>query len=219
LESGTGTLPRRHQRFRISSLAASITIGRSAVLTDCTAKPVHRAFRPEPEPACRRPGEWTAGDRDIRRTDGDTQSRPGRMGEAAMERRHQQRIRHQPRQRHPADRRRDRARRVGAAGNSVVVGISANDVDRWGPCPLPDQAGPGTGTGGATGTNRPHGFQVTNAGCIDRTTAAHDQIAKGYPTPAFNLAGKRLFEKQFYFSSWCGRMPPHKSNPLRTWGV
>ena len=78
--------------------------------------------------------------------------------------------------------------------NSVVVGISANNVDRWGPCPLPDEAGPGTGTGGAKGTNRPHGFQVTNTGCIDRTTAAHDQIAKGYPSPTFNLAGYMIYD-------------------------
>ncbi len=78
--------------------------------------------------------------------------------------------------------------------NSVLVGISANNVDRWGPCPLPDQAGPGTGTGGAKGTGRPHGFQVTNTGCIDRTTAAHDQIAKGYPSPTFNLAGYMIYD-------------------------
>lgn len=78
--------------------------------------------------------------------------------------------------------------------NSVVVGISANNVDRWGPCPLPDQAGPGTGTGGAAGTSRPHGFQVTNTGCIDRTTAAHDQLAKGYPSPTFNLAGYMIYD-------------------------
>ncbi len=76
----------------------------------------------------------------------------------------------------------------------MVVGISANNVDRWGPCPLPDQAGPGTGTGGAAGTSRPHGFQVTNTGCIDRTTAAHDQLAKGYPTPTFNLAGYMIYD-------------------------
>ena len=56
------------------------------------------------------------------------------------------------------------------------------------------EAGPGTGTGGATGTNRPHGFQVTNTGCIDRTTAAHDQIAKGYPSPTFNLAGYMIYD-------------------------
>jgi hypothetical protein len=78
--------------------------------------------------------------------------------------------------------------------NSLVVGISANNVDRWGPCPLPDEAGPGTGTGGAKGTNRPHGFQVTNTGCIDRTIAAHDQLAKGYPTPTFNLAGYMIYD-------------------------
>jgi G8 domain len=81
--------------------------------------------------------------------------------------------------------------------NSVVVGISSNNVDRFGPCPYPDQAGQGTG------------FQGENVGCIDRTpnpdlAKRGEFIERGYPRPDWNFFGfyiydgpARIFDNRF----------------------
>ena len=56
---------------------------------------------------------------------------------------------------------------------SVLVGISENNVDRWGPCPANAAKG---------------------VGCIDLTTAAKDIVADGYPLPAFTLLGYQIYD-------------------------
>jgi hypothetical protein len=72
--------------------------------------------------------------------------------------------------------------------DSVLVGISRNNVDRFGPCPYPDQAGPGTG------------FQSTNKGCVDQTRRQPseplwgDFIERSYATPAWNFYGFMIYD-------------------------
>ncbi|HEY3177307.1 MAG TPA: hypothetical protein VGL25_00320 [Casimicrobiaceae bacterium] len=62
----------------------------------------------------------------------------------------------------------------GLLKNSVVVGLSKNNVDRWGPCPEPTaQEGPG---------------------CVDRNTEAADLFEKSYPSPAWNFAGFYIYD-------------------------
>jgi hypothetical protein len=56
---------------------------------------------------------------------------------------------------------------------SVIVGVSMNNVDRWGPCPVNSGKG---------------------VGCVDLTTAAKDIIGDGYPLPAFNLLGYQIYD-------------------------
>jgi len=63
--------------------------------------------------------------------------------------------------------------------NSVVVGVSQNNVDRFGPCPDVNSAYP------AGGGKR---------GCIDQTPAAFDQIGLGYPDPTFNFNGFFIYD-------------------------
>ena len=72
--------------------------------------------------------------------------------------------------------------------NSIVVGLSQNNVDRFGPCPYPDQA-----------LGLPNTGRIT--GCIDITpitfnngkpalpNPGYDVVARGYPTPNWNFAG------------------------------
>ena len=62
----------------------------------------------------------------------------------------------------------------GLLKNSVVVGWSRNNVDRWGPCP---------------DTTRQEG-----PGCVDRNPAASDLFEKGYPSPAWNFAGFYIYD-------------------------
>jgi G8 domain len=72
--------------------------------------------------------------------------------------------------------------------DSVLVGISRNNVDRFGPCPYPDQAGLGTG------------FQSTNKGCIDQTPRQAtepvwgDFIERSYATPSWNFYGFMIYD-------------------------
>ena len=58
--------------------------------------------------------------------------------------------------------------------NSVVVGLSTNNVDRWGPC---------------AGDNKQEG-----PGCVDWNPEAHDLFEKGYPSPAWNFAGFYIYD-------------------------
>ena len=73
--------------------------------------------------------------------------------------------------------------------DSVVVGVSANNVDRWGPCPGLRLI---IGFGGAGGST---------FGCIDKTSAKKgslgtggDLINLGYPGNAWNFAGYMIYD-------------------------
>jgi len=57
--------------------------------------------------------------------------------------------------------------------DSVLVGMSENNVDRWGPCPVNTAKG---------------------VGCVDLTTAANDIVGDGYPLPAFSLFGYQIYD-------------------------
>ena len=68
--------------------------------------------------------------------------------------------------------------------NSVVAGITENNVERWGPCPVIDELGQFTG-----GQN----------GCIDHTPGGSDahsaeEMANGYPTPYRNAFGYMIYD-------------------------
>lgn len=70
--------------------------------------------------------------------------------------------------------------------NSVVEGISQNNVDRFGPCPMPDTA---------------YASQQVLGGCIDRTPAtgnetphSGDELGKGYPDPNWNMYGYMIYD-------------------------
>ena len=77
--------------------------------------------------------------------------------------------------------------------NSIVVGLSQNNVDRFGPCPYPDQA-----------LGLPNTGRIT--GCIDITpitfnngkpalpNPGYDVVARGYPTPNWNFAGFMIYD-------------------------
>ncbi len=57
--------------------------------------------------------------------------------------------------------------------DSVLVGLSTNNVDRWGPCP------------------------VTNGrsfGCVEGNPKANDILDKGYQSPAWNSAGYMIYD-------------------------
>ncbi|MEO8839738.1 MAG: hypothetical protein ABI351_13635, partial [Herbaspirillum sp.] len=58
--------------------------------------------------------------------------------------------------------------------DSVLVGVSNNNVDRWGPCP-----------------NTTEG---TNLGCVDYNPKANDIVDKTYQTPAWNSAGYMIYD-------------------------
>ncbi len=62
----------------------------------------------------------------------------------------------------------------GLLKNSTVVGVSKNNVDRWGPCG--DQ-------------NRQEG-----PGCVDWNTQSTTLFEKGYPSPAWNFAGFYIYD-------------------------
>jgi hypothetical protein len=66
--------------------------------------------------------------------------------------------------------------------DSVVVGLSRNNVDRFGPCPYPDQAGRGTGS------------QSTNRGCIDFTPGVNEEIGRSYAPAWWNMAGFMIYD-------------------------
>ena len=57
--------------------------------------------------------------------------------------------------------------------SSVVVGLSRNNVDRFGPC------------------RQNAGF---SAGCIDRNPQASDELGRGYQTPAWNSLGYLIYD-------------------------
>ena len=70
--------------------------------------------------------------------------------------------------------------------NSVLEGISQNNVDRFGPCPKPDTSFPGQGP---------------SAGCIDQTPVlpeetphSGDELGKGYPDPNWNMFGYMIYD-------------------------
>ncbi|MGH8426446.1 MAG: G8 domain-containing protein [Gammaproteobacteria bacterium] len=70
--------------------------------------------------------------------------------------------------------------------DSVIVGFSQNNVDRWGPCPTAGQLGPYTGS---------------QFGCIDHTPpptgqAPHsgDEMGLGYTPPSWNDFGYMLYD-------------------------
>jgi hypothetical protein len=69
--------------------------------------------------------------------------------------------------------------------NSVLEGISQNNVDRFGPCPLPDTTFPG---------------QTPMTGCIDITPTltgtphSGEEIGKGYPDPNWNTFGYMIYD-------------------------
>jgi hypothetical protein len=69
--------------------------------------------------------------------------------------------------------------------DSVFEGLSQNNVDRFGPCPL----------GGTSFTG-----QQPLQGCIDQTPAGAttprggDEIGKGYPDPSWNPAGYMIYD-------------------------
>ena len=78
--------------------------------------------------------------------------------------------------------------------HSVTVGVSQNNVDRWGPCPTLV-----LGKGGATHVDG----QVRGStwGCIDRTSALKgengtggDLIGNGYPDNRWNFAGYMIYD-------------------------
>ncbi|MEJ7687705.1 MAG: hypothetical protein WKG52_12330, partial [Variovorax sp.] len=58
--------------------------------------------------------------------------------------------------------------------DSVLVGLSTNNVDRWGPCPRPD-----VGDG---------------AGCVDVNPKANELLEHGYQTPRWNSAGYMIYD-------------------------
>ncbi|MGA9721388.1 MAG: G8 domain-containing protein, partial [Candidatus Binatus sp.] len=69
--------------------------------------------------------------------------------------------------------------------NSVLEGMSQNNVDRFGPCPLPDTTFAG---------------QSPMLGCIDRTQIkdgtphSGEEIGKGYPDPNWNTFGYMIYD-------------------------
>ncbi|HUY26794.1 MAG TPA: G8 domain-containing protein [Candidatus Binataceae bacterium] len=70
--------------------------------------------------------------------------------------------------------------------NSVLEGISQNNVDRFGPCPEPDTAYSG---------------QQVLGGCVDRTPVSGndtpsggDEVGKGYPDPNWNMYGYMIYD-------------------------
>jgi len=77
--------------------------------------------------------------------------------------------------------------------NSVVVGLSQNNVDRFGPCPYPDQAMGLPNTGRITGC-----IDVTpitfNDGKPVLPNPGYDVVARGYPTPNWNFAGFMIYD-------------------------
>jgi hypothetical protein len=69
--------------------------------------------------------------------------------------------------------------------DSVFEGLSQNNIDRFGPCPLGDTSFTG---------------QQTLQGCIDQTPSGGatprggDEIGKGYPDPSWNPAGYMIYD-------------------------
>ncbi len=69
--------------------------------------------------------------------------------------------------------------------NSVLEGISQNNVDRFGPCPIPDTTYAG---------------QSPMLGCIDRTQIkdgtphSGEEVGKGYPDPNWNTFGYMIYD-------------------------
>jgi hypothetical protein len=70
--------------------------------------------------------------------------------------------------------------------NSVFEGISRNNVDRFGPCPLPDTS---------------FASQEPKTGCIDQTPPPNDEtphsgdeLGKGYPDPSWNMFGYLIYD-------------------------
>ena len=72
--------------------------------------------------------------------------------------------------------------------DSVLVGISSNNVDRFGPCPYKGRTGPNSGG---------------EFGCIDRTPfnrglvvagSGGDDIGRGYPDPTRNFFGLMIYD-------------------------
>ncbi|MCC6868970.1 MAG: hypothetical protein IT522_09115 [Burkholderiales bacterium] len=63
----------------------------------------------------------------------------------------------------------------GLLKDSTIVGVSANNVDRWGPC---------------AGTSN----EVEAPGCVDKNADAATYVPKSYPSPAWNFAGFYIYD-------------------------
>ncbi len=63
----------------------------------------------------------------------------------------------------------------GLLKDSTIVGVSTNNVDRWGPCP---------------GTSN----EVESPGCVDKNKDAATYVPKSYPSPAWNFAGFYIYD-------------------------
>jgi hypothetical protein len=57
--------------------------------------------------------------------------------------------------------------------DSVLLGISGNNVDRFGPCPQ---------------------NKDPNTGCVDKNPLANDILERGYPSPFWNFAGFMIYD-------------------------
>jgi hypothetical protein len=78
--------------------------------------------------------------------------------------------------------------------DSVTVGVSQNNVDRWGPCPT-------LVLGGNDATHVAGQVRGYTWGCIDRTSALKGQngtggdlIGNGYPSNGWNFAGYMIYD-------------------------
>lgn len=111
----------------------------------------------------------------------------------------------------------------GLVTGSTFIGISLNNVDRFGPCPYPGAAGPQRGpkdSGSVPNYNTGGQF-----GCIDQNSAANDIINQGYPPPFWNYAGyytydgpARIFNDRFvnFISNRSGAPNNFPINPYLT---
>lgn len=79
----------------------------------------------------------------------------------------------------------------GLVTGSTFVGISLNNVDRFGPCPYPGAAGPQRNPRTPSAPNYNTGGEN---GCIDQNPAANDIVNGGYPPPSWNFAGYYTYD-------------------------
>ncbi len=86
--------------------------------------------------------------------------------------------------------------------DSVLVGMSQNNVDRWGPCPR----------------NAPNNYECVNP---DRPSVSAPNSAKGFPSPFFNLSGYMIYDGPVRifrdrFVNFNRDITPHLSNVDKT---
>lgn len=63
----------------------------------------------------------------------------------------------------------------GLLKDTTIVGVSTNNVDRWGPCAA-------------------NSFTVEGPGCVDKNPEATSYVPKSYPSPAWNFAGVYIYD-------------------------